>query len=151
METQIRQIYKQAKQIGCCNRFKGTENLSELIDLFRSPQGIEFCMAHRFPSLSTFAMFPSKETEEKGIFINSGSIELHNPGKVVLVGDTTATILCDSPDILTDIYVMHGAKATIYAKGWAVASIEVADGVTESHREDQAIILQKVSSHNPMK
>lgn len=43
MKEVIRQIYAQAKLLGACPLFKGTEQtVEDIVRLFESPQGIEF-------------------------------------------------------------------------------------------------------------
>ena len=42
MESVIKNIYAQAKLLGCCPLFKGTEDLQGIIRLFTTTQGLEF-------------------------------------------------------------------------------------------------------------
>lgn len=92
METNaiIKQIYSQARQLGCCDLFKGTEDFEALVRLFRSPQGVEFCMNNHFPNTATFRLFKPLRPEQYGIYIDAGNITLTNPDKAILIGRTTA-------------------------------------------------------------
>lgn len=43
MEETVKVIFQKASALGVCSRFKGSETLGELVELFFSPQGVEFC------------------------------------------------------------------------------------------------------------
>ncbi len=144
MEAIIRQIYTQAKLIGACQRFTGRERtLDELVALFLSPQGLEFCIKNRFPNLATFRQLKILESgiAKYGIYIDAGAITLDNPKRAVLVGRTTAVIGCDECE-RHDVVLMHGAKAVINASKWAVAFVAASAGCSYMKNvTDNAIIL----------
>lgn len=147
MEEIIRQIYAQwriakeqvqqdfdrryypniAEKYRKCEMFKGTEDLQSLIQLFTSPQGMEFCINNRFPNMATFRLFKPFNPETYGIYIDAGIITLHNPEKAVLIGRTSATINCDTLE-RHEVFLLHGAKAFINASGWAVVSVQGSTG-----------------------
>lgn len=127
MNNLIQQIHAQAQHLGQCGKFTGTEDLNSLIDLFTSPQGVEFCLAHHFPSLNTLAMFKPFDVHEKGVFINFGSLTISDRRRVVLIGRTSATINCNE-NVRYEILLMHGAKAVINANNWAVVSVKADTG-----------------------
>lgn len=137
----IRQIYAQAKLLGCCDLFKGTEDLQGIIRLFTSPQGVEFCIKHHFPNLATLRLFKTQSVERYGIYIDAGAITLTNPGRVILVGRTTATVRCSTLD-RHEVILMHGAKAVINASKWAVVFITAEQGcsVIRSTSENALIL-----------
>lgn len=129
MEQIIRQIYAQARQIGCCSLFTGKEKtLDDIIALFTSPQGMEFCIQNHFPNMATFRLFKPYNVEQKGIYIDSGTITLKNPENAVLIGRTSATIYCDSNKAKHNITLLHGAKAIVTASQWAVVATQVEPG-----------------------
>lgn len=142
METIIRQIYAQAKILGVCQRFTGLERtLDEIIDLFTSPQGIEFCINNHFPNMATFRFFKRYDVEKYGIYINAGVITLKNPVMAILIGHTSATIYCDTLE-LHDITLMHGAKAVVNASKWSVVHTTVEKGCNIIRNAgDYAIVL----------
>lgn len=143
IESVIMQIYEQAKHIGACHLFTGEEkSLDDLVSLFLSPQGIEFCTKKHFPNLSTFRLFKQQAVDKKyGIYIDSGEISLQNPSIAVLVGKTMATIDVDEC-ARHRIVLLHGAKAVVNASKWAVASITSSVGCNViRNRTDNAIIL----------
>lgn len=121
MKELIKSIYKQAKLMNACDKFTGNETtLEEIAELFKSPQGIEFCLTHYFPSTSTLRMFKQYDTAKYGIYIDAGNITLNNPRKVILIGHTTATINCNGCNTRHEIIAMRGAKVVVNARDWAV-------------------------------
>lgn len=141
METIIKQIYAQARMLGCCDGFKGTEDLQGIIRLFLSPQGLEFCMAHHFPSTATLRLFKVHNVEKYGIYIDAGNITLKNPRKVILIGRTIATVSYDALE-RHEIVLLRGARAVINASKWAVVFVKVEQGCSSiKNTTDNALIL----------
>ncbi|MCQ2058667.1 MAG: hypothetical protein MJY71_02415 [Bacteroidaceae bacterium] len=137
----IGQIYRQAKQLDACDKFRGTETYEELVRLFLSPQGIEFCLANHFPNTATFRLFKALKPEQSGIHIDAGAITLTNPTDVVLIGHTSATINCNTHG-RHSIVLLHGARAIINASGWAVVRVRQEEGcICIKSTSDNAIIL----------
>ncbi len=110
-----------------CKMFSGSETPEELMRLFISPQGLEFCLAAGFPSLATIRLFKPLNPERLGIYIDAGQITLDNPGCAVLVGRTNATVRC-STLARHEVTAMHGATATVIASGWAVVHTQSGAG-----------------------
>lgn len=130
-----------AHRLAVCDMFKGTETLSELAELFTSPQGLEFCLSACFPNLATLRFFKRHNPQRFGIHIDAGEITLHNPRKAILIGRTIATIKCDTCE-RHEIVTMHGASATVLASGWSVVSATAGRGTNITRRAiDNAIIL----------
>lgn len=128
MEHLIKQIYEQARLLGACPLFTGKERtLEDIVRLFTSPQGIEFCADNHFPNMATFRLFKPHNVERFGIYIDAGTLTLRNPERAVLIGRTSATIFCDTL-ASHDIILLHGAKAVVNASGWAVCKTTVETG-----------------------
>lgn len=128
MEELIRQIYAQARLLGACQRFRGTEKtLDDIVRLFCSPQGMEFCIKNHFPNIATFRLFKPFNPEKYGIYIDAGIITLKNPKKAVLIGRTSATINCDTLE-RHEIFLLHNAKAVINASRWTVVAVQGSTG-----------------------
>lgn len=142
MEELIQQIYKQARLLGACELFTGKERtLEDIVHLFVTPQGIEFCINNHFPNMETFRLFKPYKIERFGIYIDAGTITLHNPQRAILIGNTVATINNDTLDA-HEVILLHGAKAVVNASGWAVCKAIVAeDCYIDSNVTDNAIIL----------
>lgn len=121
-----------------CPLFKGTENEEELIQLFLSVQGIEFCTENNFPDLDTLRRF--KNTERYGIYIDT-DITLSDISKVVLIGNTNAILNYSDPKKNHEVILMHGAKATIKASGYAVVFVTNSGGTVDIEKSDFAKVL----------
>lgn len=128
MEELIQQIYKQARLLGVCTLFTGKEQtLEDIVHLFTTPQGIEFCTEHDFPNIEIFRLFKSYNVERFGIYIDAGSITLNNPSRAILIGSTSAVIDCDTL-VTHEVVLLQGAEAIINASGWAVCKTTVSRG-----------------------
>ena len=128
MKEVIRQIYTQAKLLGACPLFKGTEQtVEDIVRLFQTPQGIEFCMKNHFPNMATLRLFKAHGVEKYGIYIDAGAITLKDPSRAIFIGRTSATVFCTKTE-RHDIILYHGAKAIVNATKWAVARVQVEQG-----------------------
>ena len=144
METEviIKQIYAQAKLLGACPLFTGKEKtLEDIINLFTSAQGMEFCIKNHYPNMATFRLFKPMQVERYGIYIDAGTITLKNPKRAVLIGRTSATIYCDEL-ANHEIYLLHGSKAIVNCSKWSIAKTTVEQGCNIiKNTSDNAIIL----------
>lgn len=131
-------IYNRAVALDCCSMFKGTEDEDQLMRLFLTKQGIEFCINNNFPDLKTFRLF--KEAEKHNIYIDK-NVELKNQSKVVLIGNTNGILSYDDPDKVHEVILMHGAKATIKASGYAVVFVTNSGCTVDKEIKDFAKIL----------
>lgn len=138
MNELTKDIYRKFRKMSQCELFKGTENQDELIRLFLSIQGIEFCTENNFPDLETFRMF--KDTERYNIYIDK-DVTLSNVAKVVLIGNTNAVLNYDDPDKRHEVILMHGAKATIKTSGYAVVFVTNGGGTVNKEESEFAKIL----------
>lgn len=128
-------LYQQAKALGVCARLRGNESPRELMHLFFTPQGIEFCTKNNFPKIETVRTFKGELAETFGIYIDAGHIKLVNPARVALIGDTEACLHYDDPSKAHQVVTMHGGRAQITATGYAVVFItgENIDHTTTDH------------------
>lgn len=142
MKEVIRQIYTQAKLHGACPLFKGTEQtVEDIVRLFESPQGIEFCMKNHFPNMATFRLFKPHGVEKYGIYIDAGTLTLKDPSRAILIGRTSATVFCSKTE-RHEIILLHGAKAIVNANKWAVARVQSEQGCSViKNTSDNAIII----------
>lgn len=113
-----------ACKLAACDMFKGNESLADIVRLFTSPQGIEFCLAAKFPTLPTLRLFKRFGVERFGVYIDAGNITLDNPRRAVLIGRTSATINCSEGKVLHNIALLRGASAVVNASGWAVVGVD---------------------------
>lgn len=142
METLIKQIYAQARLLNACDLFTGKERtLDDIIRLFLSVQGMEFCIKNHFPNMATFRQFKKYNVERFGIYIDAGAITLRNPKRAILIGRTSATINCDAL-ARHEVFLLHGAKAVVNATKWAVVATTVEQGCSIiRNTSDNAIVL----------
>ena len=117
-----KELFQKAKELGCCELFHGNEIEDELLKLFLTTQGIEFCTNYNFPAMDDILKFDRLKCEANNIYINS-KVSLSNEKRVVLVGNTVAELKYDDPDKGHEVILMHGAKATIRAYGYAVVFV----------------------------
>lgn len=134
-------IKKEATAFNVCAMFKGTETPDELMRLFLSVQGLEFCVKNRFPTLEMWRSGYKEIAAKYNIFIDAGDIRIINQSKVVLIGDTQAELIYDNSLNRHEVVVMHRAKAKIKASGYAVVFVTNVDGEIESEVLDNAKIL----------
>lgn len=112
-----------AQRLEECQMFKGDESLKELSELIFSPQGREFMLANDFPGIETLRKFKPYHPERFGIYIDSGKMEITDPGRCLVAGDTQIRIICRETKA-NNIILMHGAKADVEASGYSVVRIE---------------------------
>lgn len=138
----IQKIYEQAQSIGACSLFKGDETLEELIRLFLSPQGVEFCHKNSFPSLRTLRAFKAFDVEKYGVYIDAGDIAIYDPDSVALIGHTVATVDCTSRNTLHHLFLYRGAGVVINAYGWSVTKVRSDKGCRIiKNINDNAIVI----------
>lgn len=131
-----------AMKLASCNMFRGTETLEQLAELFLSPQGIEFCIASKFPTLPVFRQLKPFNVERFGVYIDAGDITLKNPHRVVLIGRTAAKIVYTENKPLHKLTLLRGASAAITASGWAVVGVTQEYGSKLiKHTTENGIIL----------
>lgn len=141
MECENHALFNVAAKYRACNMFKGNESLEQIIRLFTSPQGIEFCLNHHFPDIGTIRRFKQYGVERYGVYIDAGRIRLANERTVVLIGNTSACLSYDAP-CRHDVILMHGAQVSIHASAWAVVSVAGEDGCQVIKKTtDRAMIL----------
>lgn len=135
------QLFRRAQQLGACALLHGTESQDELLELFLTPQGVEFCQKNNFPDMDTLRAFRGPKATRHGVYIDAGHIVLHNAPMVALVGDTQAELHYDDPDKPHEVVLMHGAKAHIEASGYAVVFVTKGDCEVVSQTKQGAKIL----------
>lgn len=117
----VEKVTKEVEGMGACDKFHG-HTLDNLIDQLFTPQGVEWVMAHAYPTLEMFRKFKPMHPEQKGVFIDCGKVALNQPEKVFLIGDTHADLTFSNTKAF-EVRLMYGATATIHASGFAVVQI----------------------------
>lgn len=140
-ENLLKGIYQDGKALGACSAFSEAKSVKEIVDELFTPQGVEFCLKLRFPTLDVFRQFDKEEVKQYGVYIDCGEIELADPKRAFLVGNTKATVKCTKTHS-NSIYLMHGASVSVVASGFAIVRVE---GDKKSHisyiQNDHAKVL----------
>lgn len=140
-ENLLKGIYQDGKALGACSAFSEAKSVKEIVDELFTPQGVEFCLKLRFPTLDVFRQFDKEEVKQYGVYIDCGKIELADPKRAFLVGNTKATVKCTKTQS-NSIYLMHGASVSVVASGFAIVRVE---GDKKSHisyiQNDHAKVL----------
>jgi len=137
----VKQLYKDAQPFKPCRLFRGTETFREAMELFLSPQGLEFCIAHDFPRRGRLQAIREAGAEKMGIWIDAGHKRAENARKIVLVGDTEGELYYDTLEYACQVVLMKGARCVIHASGYAVVSVLAQDGCSvQKHVTDKAIV-----------
>lgn len=128
----ITKILNGATALGACRKTNGITSAEQLVALFFSPQGREFCLKHNYPTLAMWreikASIPS--LEKLGFYIDAGAIELRNKENIAIIGQTRCVAKFDENNSIFHTIALHGAKATIKACNYAVFEAE-ADAASE--------------------
>ena len=141
LECEGRALKNIAAKYRVCDMFRGDENLAELCGLLLSPQAVEFGVKRHFPTLAIFRQFKDVDAAQYGVYIDAGEITLHNPDRVLLVGRTSATVICDRNE-RHEITVRCGASAVVRASKWAVVKVNSENGCRViKNAADNAILL----------
>lgn len=124
----VKKLYKAARPFGPCGMFRGTESFRELMELFLSPQGIEFCMENDFPPAGYLQAVREAGASEMGIHIDEGKGTARNARIIALVGDTDFELFYDTLEYACKVVLMKGARCTIHASGYSVVSVSAQPG-----------------------
>lgn len=142
MEQLVKEIRAKAAALGACRLFRGDEDLSELVELMFSPQGVEFMIKTGYPDLQTLRKFKPYHPEQFGVYIDGGSRAFYDTERVFLIGNTSAEIKCDRPQ-LTHVCGLFGAEAHITASGFSVVRVETDNSCrVETDTNGNAVILR---------
>lgn len=136
----LEEIRISALRGGACGKVMRIHDFPELIKLMFTPQGIEFCQDHNFPSVEVFRK-NRDSLEGLEVYVDAGNITLKGKEYVCIVGDTDATIEAAGTKFIHTIILMHGARAKINAKDYAVLNIVRIGGEYSIKKDGTAIVL----------
>lgn len=132
-----KKIHKEAKKFKACKFLKGDESFAELVSLLFTPKGWEFCEANNFPSID---IFREAVLDDYSIFVDEGDISIEQTEKVVLVGDTKATMEFNGIGEY-HVYLLHGASAKITANNFAVVILHYKNCNVEKIKKNNGLIV----------
>ena len=144
----IEELLAGAKAQGACRKAGNIQNLDQLVELYLSPQGLEFCINNNYPSPEQWQAIKEGwgETElaKRKVYINDPHlVNDANPGSIILVGEKTeAYITASGADRIQTIIALHGAKAHVTGREYSVLNlIEASGGTIEYHIDKTCIKL----------
>lgn len=93
--------------------------------------------------LTYYEVFRENRSNLQGleVYVDAGDITLKGKEYVCLVGDTKATIEASRPQFTHTIILMHGARAKINAKDYAVLNIVNISGEYSVNKDGTVIVL----------
>ena len=134
-----KEFFETANRLGACSLLHGTESKEDLMRLLLTPQGTEFCTKNNFPSLEGLREFKGDKAEGLGIYIDTDTV-LTNPVKTFLAGSTKAALYFDTIGRY-NVILMHGAKAEIHARNYAVVFVKNSGGEVVIDKDSTAKVL----------
>lgn len=141
--SNITEILKSAIELGACEKSSAATNWKSLCWLLFSPQGMEFCSKHNFPSLEQFRDMERDSLADFCVFIDSGKLSRANDSCIALVGDTRGELVFDDNSKVHKVIVMHGAEAFIVARNHAVVRLcVIGNNKVDIHRDKTAVVLR---------
>lgn len=130
---EVKDIMQEAIGLGACSQSAKATDWKSIAWLFFSPQGREFCRDHNFPNMETFrAMAPY--VGKYGMYVEKSVNETNKD--VGLIGDCFGILHYSGTDRAYKVILMHGAKARINLRNYAVVRLENISGSYEIINED---------------
>lgn len=138
----VSEIMEEALLNGACDKSKGVSGWKTLVWLFFTPQGLEFCEENNFPSLENFREIKSL-VSDFGVFVDKGKIIRSNDSNIALVGNTEGRLVFDDNTKIHKVVLMHGAKAFIIARNYAVVRlVNIGDCNVIISKDKTSVILK---------
>lgn len=119
-----------ARKNGMCDKWYkewGDCSDEELVKKFLD--GMNFCIKSNFPNVNIIKSFDNKLLNRNNIYVDEESLNLHNPSKksphkVVLCGNTNATIFYDCYSV-ADLYIQHDCKVNLICINHAIVHVTI--------------------------
>jgi hypothetical protein len=120
--TGISNIKKILKQNGACNDVDRVRNLSELCHLFFTARGAEYASLRRFPDYEMFRKYKD-DLKAYGVYVDDNDVDFTRGYEFALIGRSENKAVLEGNKEVYKIYLMHGAKVKIEARGYSVVKI----------------------------
>ena len=135
-------VKKLLKQNGACNDVDRVSNFEELIALFFHARGAEYMSVKKFPDYGTFCEYKD-EIRSYGIYVDDSNVDFSKGYNFGLIGKSENTAVLTGTKSVYKIYLMHGAKVRIEAKGYAVVKVVklTDDCEYELHNDSKVVML----------
>ena len=127
----MKEIYDLAKKAGACNEWgldviAASGSIHDLIELMRSPQGIEYCMENRFPGKDVLNQYRD-ELSVHDVFVD-GTHTVTGSGKILVFGGQV-DIKAGSFDVV-EVFATNDALVNVVARDNAFVSVELHHNAT---------------------
>lgn len=138
----VSDVMSQALLKGACEKSNGVSDWKTLSWLFFSPQGLEFCEKNNFPSIDVFKEIKN-DVSSFNIYVDNGETNRYNDANIALIGDTQGQLIYDYNTKAHKVVLMHGAKAFIVARNYAVVRlVNIGNCEVKIHKDKTALILK---------
>ena len=134
---EVKEIINGAIALGACSESGKASDWRSLAWLFFSPQGIEFCRKHDYPTLDVFRG-ADNGISYYGVYVDSDPL-IENED-IALIGDCNAELRYSGTDKPYKVILMHGAKAKIHAGMYAAVKIENISGEYDVFNDGTATV-----------
>ena len=124
----VKKIYEAVKGFNPCELFKGDEDFNRMMEIFTSPQGIEFCLKHNVLNSAVFEAIEGLSLARWGVYVDAGQKRLQNERLAVLIGDCDFDLEYDTLVHPCKVVLFNGARARVKASGYSVVRVEKQDG-----------------------
>ena len=133
-------IKKQALSLGACDKLLENNSIGEFISLMFTSQGREFCKKENFPTYDIFKN-ANEDPTQHNCFVDKGELSFENTDKIVIVGNTKATVKITDNSKIYKIMLFHGAEINIEASDYSVVLITNIGGSIKTKQDNTARIL----------
>ena len=138
----VKEIMMAALQKGACDKSYGVSDWKTLVWLFFTPQGIEFCEKNNFPPIETFREM-SNDIANYCVFVDTKNVKRSNDTNIALIGNTNAELVFYDNTRVHKVILMHGARAIIVARNYAVIRlINIRNCHVEINKDKTSVILK---------
>lgn len=130
--------------LGACNMKWDIDSLESAILMMFTPQGREFCIQAKFPTLSFLRKHKKELNAISGVFIDKGFVETHEHN-VIAAGNTTLSVIADKPDAIYKPIAIGLASIVIHASNYAVVTATdiYGDKITEYNDGTAKVTIER--------
>ncbi|MBD5319356.1 MAG: hypothetical protein HDS07_00420 [Bacteroides sp.] len=118
----IDDIKAMAYTLGACNKVESINSIADAVGLLLTPQGREFALKTGFPSIELWRTTANHILLPDCVFLDEDKRGV-DESDVVIVGESSVSIVADKPIKLYHIIAMHGAEVEINASNYAVVTV----------------------------
>lgn len=139
MTKEVDKIVKVAQKYKACAKALEIDSIESAISVLLSPQGREFAINTKFPSIETFRDNKSALENLSNVLVDA-SATVSNIYNMVIAGDSEITFIASNTKALYHIVAMHGARVKIKASNYAVITATKINAEIECINDGTAII-----------